>query len=717
MLARLRGMVQALRSPETPEPDAAELMPTWDASSAPGLADTLDQAPQVPEADPPEVAAADSATVELPPTEEYPAPVVAAAQQTGTTLEQQLCPYCRLPRTGEQVYCDNCGWIFATPTDQPTTSAEDLPRTRLQERYQLLAKLGERGQVVRYRGLDHATGAVEPVPVVVLQAPLPPGAQAGPAEVQAGPDRVEATEASESLTSEQSVNIESTLDAIPLESVWPSIAWERSLLEKASHSSLPRVLDQFCEADAEYLVMEQPVGQTLWDAWDDPEATAEKRFDWLKQIAGALYHLHQHGAILEGLRPDIVVVAASGEARFTDLSDLLPLPLPANPPIRATPYTAPELILASDRADARADLYSFGAMLYALHVGRELTELDFEFQGVPKPFLQRFPDVHPLFGRLVAKTFCRELGNRFPTEEAAGEDPTGFVELIRTLETCQRALDRVRFEIAAWTTTGMVRTGNEDAFALLHAVESKEENLEDSALILLADGMGGYEAGEVAATLAIQVMRQFLTQQPPFATLVGAPAVLVDDSKNQEGAPVVVTPEICKQLMARAMKEANQQVYQAARNQKGQSGMGCTAEVVYVNGRLLLVGHVGDSRTYHLQQGNLVAVTRDQTWVNRMVEIGALTLEEAEEHPRRNELQQAIGGHSEVEPALYEATLKAGDWVVVCSDGLSNHLAEESLKEVLQTSASAETAARRLVNFVNLAGATDNATVVVIRAT
>ncbi|HEV3256410.1 MAG TPA: serine/threonine protein phosphatase, partial [Gemmataceae bacterium] len=102
----------------------------------------------------------------------------------------------------------------------------------------------------------------------------------------------------------------------------------------------------------------------------------------------------------------------------------------------------------------------------------------------------------------------------------------------------------------------------------------------------------------------------------------------------------------------------------------------------------------------------------------RLVELGTLTPEEAETHPRRSELQQAIGGHLDVEPALYHGTLKPGDWVVVCSDGLSNHVTPEELKEMLQSEAgSAEVAARRLVNFVNLKGATDNATVVVIRVT
>src|SRR5262249_29833816 len=117
-------------------------------------------------------------------------------------------------------------------------------------------------------------------------------------------------------------------------------------------------------------------------------------------------------------------------------------------------------------------------------------------------------------------------------------------------------------------------------------------------------------------------------------------------------------------------------------------------------------------------EGRMIQLTRDQTLVNRLVELGTLTPEEAETHPRRNELQQAVGGQPDVEPGLYHGILKPGDWVVVCSDGLSNHVTAEDLKQMVQSeAASAEMAARRLVNLANIEGATDNATVVVIRAT
>ncbi len=423
--------------------------------------------------------------------------------------------------------------------------------------------------------------------------------------------------------------------------------------------------------------------------------------------------------MFDGLRPEAFVVGEDGQARFRDLSDVLPLPLPPGTPLRGSLYAAPELLTGS--ADARADLFGFGALLYALHVGRELDESDFDRPGHPKPFLPRFPDVHPGLGRLMAKTFRREVEARFPSDEAVREDATGFVELVRTLSTLRRTLDDVRLEVAAWSTTGMARTGNEDAFALLHACESREDDLGESALVLLADGMGGYEAGEVAAALAVETMRRYLLSRASFAPLAGA-SYFPGDALSPRGRPAGDRPdgdvEGIKRSLREALREANREVFTAARTPgTRRRGMGCTAEAVFVDGRHVVVGHVGDSRTYHLREGRLVQLTRDQTLVNRLVELGTLSPEEAEDHPRRNELQQAIGGQPEVEPGLYSGRMNPGDWVIVCSDGLSNHVSSDELKHMLLSEAqSAEMAARRLVNLANIRGATDNATVVVVRA-
>src|SRR5262249_14329680 len=405
--------------------------------------------------------------------------------------------------------------------------------------------------------------------------------------------------------------------------------WERRLLDTLEHVGLPVIFDDFSEEGFDYLTEELPVGRDLWTAWDDPASTFGDRFTWLAQVAEAMQALHRMGAMLEASGPEMVVAPEQGRARIPDRGALLPLPPPADPPLRAGLYTAPELLNSPETSDARANLYSFGAMLYALHVGRELSEREFLSPGNPKPVFNDYPDLHPAIGRLLLKTFNRQVEDRFPTDEAVKEDETGFSELIYTLGVCARTVDNVRLEISAWTTTGMVRSGNEDAFALLHSCESRQEDVAESALLLLADGMGGYEAGEVAATLAIQALRKNLTSQKQFAALGGGNG-FISELPNPDGNALVRTEvEEIKRLIRSALKDANKQVFTASRSGVGRRGMGCTAEVVYVNGRNVVVGHVGDSRTYHLSEGRFLQLTRDQTLVNRLVELGTLTEEEA----------------------------------------------------------------------------------------
>src|SRR5262249_19692625 len=198
-------------------------------------------------------------------------------------------------------------------------------------------------------------------------------------------------------------------------------------------------------------------------------------------------------------------------------------------------------------ARARADLYSFGALICSLeYLHHALEEKDFEHQYSPKLITDRYPDVHPTFFRLINKTFVRDLNTRFPTDEASKVDPTGFTELINTLDVCRRSFDNVRLDIAAWTTTGMVRTGNEDAFASLRGVEARTDDPREYAIVLRAGGMGVYEAGEGPAAMAISEMRKNLLAQPMFAALAG--------KEPPEGG---VDVEAVKQVLQAALKHAN----------------------------------------------------------------------------------------------------------------------------------------------------------------
>lgn len=578
---------------------------------------------------------------------------------------------------------------------------------RLRDRYELGAIVAQQHDVVRFQAWDHQDGAAPPKPVIVVRGTLrkPDMQMPSTKEIHLPAEKANADDEWSvfdfSLAEEAAVRTEAA-DSGRATAPWPSPAWEGSVLANAQHPALPRVLERFADDRYEYLVLEQLTGVPIAAAWSTPGATVDQQYGWLRQLAEALEILHRAGAVAAGLRPEVVAISASGQPVLTDLADLLPLPIMGTSPRQFSLYTAPELRIAEELADSRVDLYSFGGLLFALLAGRELSDQDFEGPGEPTPFLVRYPEAHPLLARLLGRTFCRNPRQRFPSADAARDDPTGFLDLAQTLEMCRRSLDRVRLDVAAWTSTGFVRSGNQDAFAIMHETDAADDEFAERAVVIVVDGLGGHEGGELAAALAIATMRTALLDSGLFR-------------RASNAAPLEANA--CKEAVAAAVREANRRIYEAAQlPEQGKPGMGCTADLVYIDGPRVFVGHVGDSRTFHLRDGKLMQLTRDQTLVERMVELGQLTPEEARQHPRRSELLQALGGQADVVPEICQTALKPGDWLVVCSDGLTLHVGPEALTTLLATASSAETAARRLVNLANLEGGADNITVAVVRA-
>lgn len=664
-----------------------------------------------------------------------------------------VCAQCGASRRENSDYCDECGYIYASASAD--TPLPELPGGLIGGRYQIVGLLSERFGVRRYQAVDIGTPEV-PVPVIVLTQLISDSVVKRDAFMVADDSAHEfnlpVTENAEEPTQELAEFLQPTEQ-------WPEVAWERQVLVRAAHLSLPRLIDAFTEDGSSYLIEEAATGIPLWEAWDSTEITWAERSAWLVQIAEALDHLHKAGAIVEGLRPEMIVISASGQAILHDLDELLPCPLTENVLLKGGFYTAPELLLQPDSTNERADLYAFGALLHALLMGRELSELDFNLTGQPRSIIERCPDVNPYLARVLSKTFVREIDERFPTHDGQQHDPTGFSELITALEACRRNLDSVHFDVAAWSNTGIIRSGNEDAVAIIHSNEARLDDRDDFACIILADGMGGMESGEVAAAMAVQSVRQKMMSQPPFAAIhasgsemgredspIGPNAflrgslfdnpeqaereisnlkTLIIPPKQFAAECLMVRPEgrqspargvvVHQERIADAIRFANKQVYDASRYGFGGRGMGCTLEIVLLDGPNCILGHVGDSRVYHMRHGRLKMITHDQTLVSRLVELGHITEAEAETHPRRSELQQAIGGRSEVIPELVTLKLIEGDWLLVCSDGLSNQLHISMMESVLREMHSAEKAARRLINLALINGANDNATVAIVR--
>jgi protein phosphatase len=170
------------------------------------------------------------------------------------------------------------------------------------------------------------------------------------------------------------------------------------------------------------------------------------------------------------------------------------------------------------------------------------------------------------------------------------------------------------------------------------------------------------------------------------------------------------------EAIACALREANRAVQQAARDEAAGKGMGATAAVVVVWDGQVHIGHVGDCRVYHQRAGRLTQVTRDQTLVARMVELGQLSPREALRHPSRDEVTHAVGRAADLEPAAYQLRLAAGDWLVVACDGLHAHLDAATLQEeTAKAPPSAAALAQHLVDRADQLGGSDNCTVIAVR--
>jgi len=239
----------------------------------------------------------------------------------------------------------------------------------------------------------------------------------------------------------------------------------------------------------------------------------------------------------------------------------------------------------------------------------------------------------------------------------------------------------VRF--VAKSHTGQVRSTNEDSYKV-------DMLCEGAGLLVVADGMGGCQAGEVASELAVKVVWDTLK----IAARPGA---------DWEG------------LLRVAFSAANKSIFERARSCADLSGMGTTLTACVIDGLTAYVAHVGDSRAYLMRDARLIQITNDHSVVAEMVKKGQLSQEEAQNHPQRSVLTRAAGAYAHVDADLVTLSLRAGDTLLLCTDGLSNMLSEQEILRVLQNHCDLEWAASELVHLANLRGGYDNITVVLAR--
>ena len=222
------------------------------------------------------------------------------------------------------------------------------------------------------------------------------------------------------------------------------------------------------------------------------------------------------------------------------------------------------------------------------------------------------------------------------------------------------------------TDIGQVREHNEDSL------------LVESPLFVVADGMGGHAAGEVASEIAIESMRE------------NAPRTADCDA------------------LAKAVQTANEEIIKASLEGKGREGMGTTMTAAVIEGNRLCIAQVGDSRAYLLHNGKLQQITRDHSLMADMIEQGQITPAEARVHPNRSLITRALGNDPDMFADEYEIDIEEGDRLLLCSDGLSGMLTDDLLAGFLNEIQDPQECADKLIEQANSHGGLDNITVIVV---
>lgn len=239
--------------------------------------------------------------------------------------------------------------------------------------------------------------------------------------------------------------------------------------------------------------------------------------------------------------------------------------------------------------------------------------------------------------------------------------------------------------ILAKTDVGKVREMNQDYYYI------PDEN-ESICVYILADGMGGYTGGEIASTLAVQSVKKYI-------------------HNNYEN--IEHNKENLLNLIKEAIEYANMMVYEKSLEDKDLSEMGTTLDVVLIKNQKAYIGHVGDSKVYRINESNITKITTDHSYVEKLVNDGTITREEAVNHPKKNMLMKAIGSSSFAVPDLIELEINQDDIILMCSDGLTNTISEEEILRTVEKDS--DMAVDELIDKANDAGGIDNITVIIIK--
>lgn len=259
----------------------------------------------------------------------------------------------------------------------------------------------------------------------------------------------------------------------------------------------------------------------------------------------------------------------------------------------------------------------------------------------------------------------------------------------------------MRLDIAAQTDKGRRKTRNEDAYGVFREGMPGIRLFREGALLCIADGLGGHTAGDIASKLAVSLIKDMLKEKaPPWPKVA-------DDTDERDEGPLPI--------MRASIEKANESIYQTNLDLVAQGRpMGTTVLVALVLPRRVYIANVGDSRCYHIRDGELIARTEDHSWVDEQVKQGLMSKAEAELDRRKNIVTRCVGTHPDITVDTYRWHIVPGDVLLLCSDGLVNMVKDADIVAEFRPHRTAAEIAQRLVALANENGGKDNITVIVV---
>lgn len=386
-------------------------------------------------------------------------------------------------------------------------------------------------------------------------------------------------------------------------------------------------------------------------------------------LATLLSELHKEGLLLGSVSPSDLEIGPDGAPHLRDVPEMARLDEAEGP--------------ARDKA-LREDLRKLAVLLEACTETPRTTQ---RLQEDEADAVIEAGDQEPLFSTILREVRTGKI-----------DDPQSLAQTLQNLLDDRTKPVPLRAVIGAATHTGMIRDHNEDSYLAFEIGMNNSSTDRTWGLYIVADGMGGHAAGEVASGLAIRGAANVVLDE------YIAPTLDANSEFDEEAA---------KEIVRRAILRANE--YVIKEGQARGNDMGTTITMALVIGNRAIIGNIGDSRTYIYKGNELRRISKDHSLVMRLVELGQISEDDIYTHPQRNAVLRSLGDKANIEIDIFSERLEANDVLFLCSDGQWEMTRNHEMAAILQSAASPQAACDELIRAANAAGGEDNITSIVVK--